>query len=127
MKSTSRWLRIAGMTVVVVAMAAALGADGGSQRRDDDGRDRDDRDDRTYAIGAWGDLPYSDIQAQVGVPNLIADMNRQDLEFTAARRRSQGGQQHARLRDAHGLQRRAVHAGPSLLHAAQGPGRVHPR
>lgn len=82
MKSTSRWLRIAGMTVVVAAMAAALAADGGSQRRDDDGRDRDDRDDRTYAIGAWGDLPYSDIQAQVGVPNLVADMNRQDLEFT---------------------------------------------
>ena len=30
-----------------------------------------------YAIGLWGDLPYSDVQATVGVPNLIADMNRQ--------------------------------------------------
>jgi len=30
----------------------------------------------------WGDLPYSDLQATVGVPNLIADMNRQDLEIT---------------------------------------------
>jgi len=35
-----------------------------------------------YAIGLWGDMPYSDIQALVGVPNLIADMNRQNLEFT---------------------------------------------
>src|SRR5579871_1992829 len=35
-----------------------------------------------YAIGLWGDLPYSDVQAQVGIPNLIADMNSQDLAFT---------------------------------------------
>jgi hypothetical protein len=35
-----------------------------------------------YAIGLWGDLPYSDQQAQVGVPNLIADMNSQKLAFT---------------------------------------------
>lgn len=35
-----------------------------------------------YAIGLWGDLPYNDIQAQVGVPNLIADMNSQKLAFT---------------------------------------------
>ncbi|HJZ62430.1 MAG TPA: hypothetical protein VKD47_09770 [Miltoncostaeaceae bacterium] len=35
-----------------------------------------------YAIGLWGDLPYSDLQAQVGVPNLIADMNDANIEFT---------------------------------------------
>lgn len=35
-----------------------------------------------YAIGLWGDLPYSAVQATVGVPNLIADMNKQDLAFT---------------------------------------------
>jgi hypothetical protein len=35
-----------------------------------------------YAIGLWGDLPYSEIQATVGVPNLIADMNSQKLAFT---------------------------------------------
>jgi hypothetical protein len=35
-----------------------------------------------YAIGLWGDLPYSSIQATVGVPNLIADMNSQILTFT---------------------------------------------
>jgi hypothetical protein len=36
-----------------------------------------------YAIGLWGDLPYSTLQATVGVPNLIADMNKQNLAFTA--------------------------------------------
>jgi hypothetical protein len=35
-----------------------------------------------YAVGLWGDLPYSDMQAQVGVPNLIADMNGQDIAFS---------------------------------------------
>ena len=37
---------------------------------------------RPYAIGLWGDLPYSDIQATTGVPNIIADMNAQKLAFT---------------------------------------------
>src|SRR5262245_58165225 len=45
--------------------------------------DDDDDDSGPYAIGLWGDLPYSDVQATVGVPNLIADMNRQPLAFTA--------------------------------------------
>jgi hypothetical protein len=41
-------------------------------------------DDRApYAIGLWGDLPYNSAQATVGVPNLIADMNSQNLAFTA--------------------------------------------
>ena len=35
----------------------------------------------TYAIGLWGDLPYSDVQA-AGVLNVIADMNSQRLAFT---------------------------------------------
>jgi hypothetical protein len=42
-----------------------------------DGRDDDDG----YAIGLWGDLPYSTAQA-AGVTELIADMNRQRLAFT---------------------------------------------
>jgi hypothetical protein len=41
-----------------------------------------DNDRRPYAIGLWGDLPYSTEQATVGVPNLIADMNAQRLAFT---------------------------------------------
>ena len=71
------------MTVTVLVAAAAttaLAAWGGVAGRDDD---RDDDHDRRYAIGLWGDLPYSDVQAQAGVPNLIADMNSQDLAFTA--------------------------------------------
>jgi hypothetical protein len=36
-----------------------------------------------YSIGLWGDLPYSDVQKTVGVPNLVADMNSQPLAFTA--------------------------------------------
>jgi hypothetical protein len=52
-----------------------------SAHADDDDRDRGGES-RVYAIGLWGDLPYSDLQAQVGVPNLIADMNAQKLAFT---------------------------------------------
>src|SRR6476660_1327285 len=37
---------------------------------------------RAYSIGLWGDMPYSAEQAAV-LPNLIADMNSQDLAFTA--------------------------------------------
>ncbi len=35
-----------------------------------------------YAVGLWGDLPYSDTQAQSGVPNLIADMNSSEIAFS---------------------------------------------
>jgi hypothetical protein len=35
-----------------------------------------------YAIGLWGDLPYSAVQADPGVPNLIADMNASNLDFS---------------------------------------------
>jgi hypothetical protein len=44
--------------------------------------DDEDRDNHRYAIGLWGDFPYSDLQATTGVPNLIADMNKQKLVFT---------------------------------------------
>jgi hypothetical protein len=47
-----------------------------------DGPGRDDAH-ASYAIGLWGDLPYNDEQKTVGLPNLIADMNRQRLAFTA--------------------------------------------
>lgn len=42
----------------------------------------DDRGDDAYAIGLWGDLPYSEFQAAVGIPNLIADMNAHHLRFS---------------------------------------------
>ncbi len=37
----------------------------------------------SYAIGLWGDLPYSATQATTGIPNLVSDMNAQTLAFTA--------------------------------------------
>jgi hypothetical protein len=46
------------------------------------GKGNGNSEDFEYAIGLWGDLPYNDLQATRGVPNLIADMNSQDLEFT---------------------------------------------
>ncbi|MDD5494113.1 MAG: hypothetical protein PHG36_05525 [Dehalococcoidia bacterium] len=45
------------------------------QAKEDEGND-------AYAIGLWGDLPYSEEQTTIGVPNLIADMNTQKLAFT---------------------------------------------
>jgi hypothetical protein len=60
--------------VVAGAVAANTWADRDDEDRDDDGA--------SYAIGLWGDLPYSDLQAMLGVPNLIADMNSQGLAFT---------------------------------------------
>ena len=49
----------------------------------DDGNDqgRDDGNGSSYAIGLWGDLPYSAVQ-EVGVTALIGDMNAQRLAFT---------------------------------------------
>lgn len=49
----------------------------------DDGNDqgRDDGNGSSYAIGLWGDLPYSAVQ-EVGVTALIGDMNTQRLAFT---------------------------------------------
>jgi hypothetical protein len=46
------------------------------------GDDEREREREGYAIGLWGDLPYNDLQAQTGVPNLIADVNAQNLAFT---------------------------------------------
>lgn len=42
----------------------------------------DDKSNNAYAIGLWGDLPYS-VAQEAGVANLIADMNSQNLAFTA--------------------------------------------
>src|SRR5262249_44334086 len=76
---TVKWLTAAAAALAAAAMAAGLTA--GSPDRDRDGNEEEDRG-KTVAIGPWGGPPYSDLQATVGVPNLIADMNRQDLTFT---------------------------------------------
>ena len=75
---TTRKLAGPAFAILLVAASTAFAANrfGGDDDRDDDER-------RSYAIGLWGDLPYSDVQALTGVPNLIADMNRHDLAFTA--------------------------------------------
>src|SRR5437762_13296339 len=69
-------------TVVVTTMLTAAMA-GWMAARPYGEEDSDQDSGRgAYAIGLWGDLPYSDLQATVGVPNLIADMNTQRLAFT---------------------------------------------
>jgi len=68
----------AGIALIAAAIASSFATGGRAQ-----GLENDENDGRQpYAIGLWGDLPYSDLQATVGVPNLIADMNAQHLEFT---------------------------------------------
>src|SRR5262245_6998114 len=57
-------------TVFMISITSVVASD----------RDDDDQGGR-YAIGLWGDVPYSDVQ-EVGVANLIKDMNRQRLAFT---------------------------------------------
>ena len=75
--ATGRSLRRAlSLAIFASAMAAILIGPAHA-----DGND-DDNDDETYSIGLWGDLPYNDVQALTGVPNLIADMNNQRLKFT---------------------------------------------
>ncbi len=69
-----RWLLL--FALVAGTIGPAFARDGGDDDRDDD-------EGETYAIGLWGDLPYSPEQATVGVPNLIADMNSHKLAFTA--------------------------------------------
>src|SRR5215813_14964992 len=76
---TKAWRVHRTLLMAVLALTAVTTAWG---MQDDDRDDRGDRDDRRFAIGLWGDLPYSDVQAQTGVPNLIADMNRHELAFT---------------------------------------------
>src|SRR6267143_1771400 len=59
-------------TMLASALAAGLALGGHGEG---------DRESFGYSIGLWGDLPYSDIQATTGVPNLIADMNASDISF----------------------------------------------
>lgn len=74
-RRATQGLLLALITASVLALAALTAT--ADQGDDDSGKDGG-----AYAVGLWGDLPYSDAQALVGVPNLIADMNRQDLAFT---------------------------------------------
>ena len=76
------YLWICGVAILLASTAALFGLGTRSASADDNGQD-DAHGRDGYAIGLWGDMPYSDVQATVGVPNLIADMNSQVLAFTA--------------------------------------------
>jgi hypothetical protein len=72
-------------TLAALLAAAAMAGIAFAGRGHDHHADRPD----SYAIGLWGDLPYStgnsdttQLQKTTGVPNLIADMNRQHLAFS---------------------------------------------
>lgn len=65
-RTCSRWAMALFAPIFAIIMLGTAMAD-----------ERDDDKGEAYAIGLWGDLPYSAVQATVGVPNLIADMNAQ--------------------------------------------------
>jgi hypothetical protein len=69
--STSRGLLIAALVCLTVTTALAVAGNGRTNKKTFE-----------YAVGLWGDLPYSDVQATSGVPNLIADMNDAQLAFS---------------------------------------------
>ena len=73
------WLLVVMASFIVAAIMTGLATGAGFRVNGDDDRDNGHR---PYAIGLWGDLPYSDVPALTGVPKLIADMNKQDLAFT---------------------------------------------
>lgn len=70
-------------TVVTAIVAAAAATVLAGQATNDSSVDQAVRSGWSpYAIGLWGDLPYSPLQEAFGVPNLIADMNAQRLAFS---------------------------------------------
>ena len=78
--ATTRFLRKVSLLALTVPFltSIAIGLATANERENER-----ENSNSSYAIGLWGDLPYNDVQAQTGVPNLIADMNSQDLAFTA--------------------------------------------
>jgi len=88
MRTSSSWMRIARRYAwPLLALLIAALATGSLHATRDDHQGREDEQGHEdgiepYAIGLWGDVPYSDLQATIGVPNLIADMNRHHLAFS---------------------------------------------
>jgi hypothetical protein len=71
MSRTRLWLALAVLVAGAIASGIAVAGGGNGNEKTFE-----------YAIGLWGDMPYSDVQAQRGVPNLIADMNSADIQFS---------------------------------------------
>jgi len=68
----SHWVVLAVLAATALAVAGvAIGGNGPTNNKTFE-----------FSVGLWGDLPYSDVQAQVGLPNLIADMNNSDISFS---------------------------------------------
>jgi len=65
------WPVLAALVAAALAAGIAVGSNGETNKKTFE-----------YAVGLWGDLPYSDVQATTGVPNLIADMNHSDISFS---------------------------------------------
>jgi hypothetical protein len=72
-----RMLRKVGLTAVAAAAVAAAVA---SLAVGDSGKSN--LTEFQYAIGLWGDLPYSTEQENTGIPNLLADLNAAQIQFT---------------------------------------------
>jgi len=81
-------LAVVALVVVALTAPAVTAQNGGNGTGNAFGKNKEytygvnQKSNRAYAIGLWGDLPYSAEQAAV-IPNLIADMNSQELAFTA--------------------------------------------
>jgi hypothetical protein len=67
---SGRWVALAAVVVCALGAGVAIGGNGATDKKTFE-----------YAVGLWGDLPYSDAQA-AKIPALIDDMNQQQLAFT---------------------------------------------
>ncbi len=65
------WVALAVLVAAALAAGVAVGGNGSTNNKTFE-----------FSVGLWGDFPYSDVQAQTGVPNLIADMNNSDISFS---------------------------------------------
>jgi hypothetical protein len=78
---------VAALTLTAATLPAQTSASGDNGDGNAYGRNKDypygtnQSSSRPYLIGLWGDLPYSQSQAEA-IPAMIADMNSQDLVFT---------------------------------------------
>ncbi len=80
-RSIFRFCFLAAAVLLVAGISTTIGFEGQGRDNNDNGDDRGDAN-SAYAIGLWGDLPYSTVQEVVGLPNMFKDMNDQKLAFT---------------------------------------------
>src|SRR5499427_4699502 len=81
-KSATASATLFGLTALALTVPGTIHGQGNGNRNNSYPYGIHQNSNRAYAIGLWGDLPYSAEQAVV-IPNLIADMNSQNLVFTA--------------------------------------------